>query len=75
MNKAQRTVLFTAVLAILAMCAVPPCKGTNNIEYVSIWHMYWFYARDVLMSFLIGQVAIVTTIATLLTLAFKSAPK
>lgn len=77
MNKAQRTVLFTAVLAILAMCAVPPCSGYSNAvpRWISVWHMYWHGMEHIAISLLLTQIAIVCTLATLLTLAFKSAPK
>lgn len=77
MNKSQRTVLFTAVIAILAMCAVPPVSGYNNArpEWVSVWHMYWWGTERIAISLLLTQIAIVCTLATLLTLAFKSAPK
>lgn len=78
MNKAQRTVLFTAVIAILAMCAVPPCSGYSNSstpQWISIWHMYWHGMERIAISLLLTQIAIVCTLATLLTLAFKSAPK
>lgn len=72
MNTAQRTVLFGTVLVIIAMCAFPPCKNYASIEYISLWHMYWFGTRPILMSFLLGQIAIVLILTTLLTLAFKT---
>ena len=77
MNKAQRTVLFTAVVAILAMCAVPPCIGYANSppNWISVWHMYWHGMERIAISLLLTQIAIVCTLATLLTLAFKSTPK
>ena len=77
MNTAQRAVLLTAVLAILAMCAVPPCSGYSNAapQWISVWHMYWHGMERIAISLLLTQIAIVCTLATLLTLAFKSAPK
>lgn len=77
MNKAQRAVLFLAVIAILAMCAVPPCSGYSNAtpQWISIWHMYWHGTEHIAISLLLTEITITCIITTLLVLAMKSPPR
>lgn len=73
MNKAQRTVLFGAVVAILAMLCIPPTFGSRP-EWTSLWHMYWFGLDAIDTKMLFTQITILLILTTLLTLAFKTPP-
>lgn len=73
MNTAQRAVLFTAALAILAMCVWPPCRsGGDGFRYINAWTVYWNYGASIAVSILIAQLAILLSLTTILVLAFKT---
>lgn len=74
MNKAQRTVLLLAALVIVAMCAYPPVRSQyGGIRYIGVWQLQWI-SYDIQFSRILAQTAIIATLATLLTLAFKTPP-